>query len=158
MDTQKTNTGKKKILYLDMDGVVVDFESGIRKTDPETLKEFSGRIDEIPRIFSLMDPMEGAVEAVKTLSDKYDVFILSTAPWNNPSAWADKLEFVKRHFGDLLKKRLIISHRKDLCIGDFLVDDRDKNGASEFTGEWIRFGDETFPSWKEVVQYLLSKA
>jgi hypothetical protein len=29
--------------------------------------------------------------------------------------------------------------------GDFLVDDRPKNGADQFAGEWIHFGSEAFP-------------
>ena len=32
-------------------------------------------------------------------TDKYDVYILSSAPWKNPSAWSDKLEWVKKYLG-----------------------------------------------------------
>ena len=34
-----------------------------------------------------------ALEAVRKLNEKYDCYILSTAPWRNPSAWSDKVEF-----------------------------------------------------------------
>jgi 5'(3')-deoxyribonucleotidase len=68
---------------------------------------------------------------------------------------------VQKYFGDdkdsVFYKRLIISHRKDLNRGDFLVDDRTKNGAGEFEGELIQFGSERFPNWKAVVPYLLSR-
>ena len=57
----------------------------------------------------------------------------------------------------MFHKRLIISHRKELCQGDYLIDDRGKNGTSEFAGEWIEFGSEQFPNWESVLQYLLSK-
>ena len=147
----------KKILYLDMDGVLVDFVSGIRKYDPEALLPYADHPDEAPGIFSLMDPIPGAKEAVERLSEHFDVYILSTAPWMNPSAWTDKVVWVKEHYGDLLKKHIIISHRKDLLRGDFLVDDRPKHGASEFQGEWIQFGSEKFPSWDTVEKYLMSK-
>ena len=53
------------------------------------------------------------------------------------------------------QKRLILTHRKDLLIGDYLIDDRLKNGAGEFKGELIHFGTIKFPDWKTVLEYLL---
>ena len=40
----------------------------------------------------------GAIEAYEQLSQKYDTYILSSAPWDNPSAWSDKLVWVKKYF------------------------------------------------------------
>lgn len=59
---------QKKILYFDMDNVLVDFQSGIDRLSEETLKEYEGRLDEVPGIFSLMKPLPGAVEAVNLLA------------------------------------------------------------------------------------------
>ncbi len=145
----------KKSLFFDMDNVLVDFESGINKLDEATKKAYEGRLDEVPSIFSLMEPMPGAIEAVHKLAEVYDVFILSTAPWKNPSAWSDKVEWVTKYFDDVFHKRMIITHRKDLVEGDYLIDDRGKNGTSEFKGEWIEFGSERFPDWSTVLAYLL---
>ena len=145
-----------KRLFFDMDNVLVDFVSGIARLDAEIIKEFEGRLDEVPGIFALMDPMPGAAEAVRRLAEKYDVYILSTAPWNNPSAWADKVAWVTRYMDDVFHKRLILSHRKDLLRGDYLIDDRPKHGADSFDGEWIRFGSERFPDWDAVLEYLLA--
>jgi hypothetical protein len=39
-------------------------------------------------------------------------------------------------------------------MGDYLVDDRRFNGASEFEGEWICFGNTDFPDWKSVLKHL----
>ena len=75
-----------KTLYVDMDNVIVDFKTGIEKISENEKVKYEGRYDEVPRIFSLMDPMEGAIEAFNKLSSKYDTYILSTSPWNNPSA------------------------------------------------------------------------
>ena len=111
----------------------------------------------MPGIFSLMDPMPGAIEAVHELSKYYDMYILSTAPWKNLTAWSDKIEWLTKHFGDLFKKRVILTHCKHLCDGDYLVDDRAKNGASEFPGEWVQFGSERYPDWEEVTRYLISE-
>ena len=43
----------KRKLFFDMDGVLVDFQSGIDKLSDETKKEYEGRLDEVPGIFSL---------------------------------------------------------------------------------------------------------
>ena len=147
----------KKILYLDMDNVLVDFPSAFARVPEEILTEYGEDKDEIPGIFALMDPVPGAVEAFHALAEVFDVYILSTAPWENSSAWSDKLEWVKKHLGEKAWKRLILSHHKNLNQGDFLVDDRDKNGAGEFTGTLIKFvPNET--SWPELVKELIAQA
>lgn len=146
---------KKKILYVDMDNVLVDFQSGIDALSEDMRQTYAGRYDETPHIFARMHPQKGAVEAMERLKDRYDLYILSTAPWNNPTAWSDKLEWVKRYLGEVFYKRLILSHHKNLNDGDYLIDDRTKNGASDFKGELIRFGSERFPDWESILNYLL---
>ena len=145
----------KKILYFDMDNVVVNFQSGLDQLTEETLQEYAGQLDNVPGLFSLMDPLDGALEAYMTLSNRYDSYILSTAPWGNISAWSDKAAWVQEHLGDAAKKRLILSHNKHLNMSDYLIDDRTANGAGQFTGEHIHFGTEKFPNWNSVLKYLL---
>ena len=144
-----------KKLFFDMDGVLVDFQSGIDKLSEDVKKEYEGRLDEVPGIFGLMSPIPGAIDAVHKLQEKYDVYILSTAPWKNPSAWSDKVKWVTEHLDDVFHKRMVITHCKHLCEGDYLIDDRGKNGASDFKGEWIQFGSDRFADWKSVLSYLL---
>lgn len=146
---------EKKRLFFDMDGVLVDFQSGIDKLSEEVKREYEGRLDEVPGIFSLMDPMPGAIEAAHRLKEHYDCYILSSAPWKNPTAAGDKVAWVTRHLDDVFHKRMVITHCKHLCEGDFLIDDRGKNGTSEFKGEWIEFGSERFPDWNTVLDYLI---
>ena len=169
----------KKILYVDMDGVLVDFKSVYPKltaeqrakynpNDPEGKKDHEAPYDLIPNIFSIMDPINGAIAAYEKLSQVYETYILSTAPWKNPSAWSDKLEWVKRHLGHLdegkaeadrvVEKRLILSHHKNLNRGHYLIDDRPKaNGVPDFKGEFIHFGpkSEKYKDWDSVLNYLL---
>ena len=140
----------KKILYVDMDNVLVDFNSGISQLDNSVQREYSGRLDEVPGIFSLMSPMPNAISSFKELSELFDTYILSTAPWENPSAWSDKLLWVKNHIGKPAYKRLILSHHKNLNDGEYLIDDRTKNGADKFVGEHLHFGTERFPDWETV--------
>ena len=70
----------KKRLYVDMDGVLVNFVSALPHLSPEVQQEFDGRLDEVPDIFGLMEPMPGAIEAYHVLADLFDTYILSTAP------------------------------------------------------------------------------
>jgi len=66
----------KQRLYIDMDGVIVDFESALRKMDNATLEQYKGKLDEIPGLFDLMEPMPGAIEAVTELAKQFDTYIL----------------------------------------------------------------------------------
>lgn len=147
----------KKVLYIDMDNVLVDFSSGINRLDEETKRKYQGRLDEVPGIFSLMDPIERSVDSFIKLAQVFDTYILSTSPWENPSAWSDKLVWVKKYLGEYSYKRLILSHHKNLSIGDYLIDDRTENGVDEFMGEHIHFGSQKFPDWISVMSYLLPK-
>ena len=144
-----------KILYVDMDNVLVDFPSAFSRLSSDVIKKYGDDLDEVPGIFALMQPLDGAIDAYEKLSQNYDTYILSTAPWENPSAWSDKLIWVKRYLGNHAQKRLILPHNKHLNLGDYLIDDRTENGASEFKGEHIHFRTEKFPNWQSVISYLL---
>lgn len=154
----------KKILYIDMDNTLVDFSARLEGIHPALLKEYEGREDEIPGVFALMPPVPGALEAFRELSTLFDTYILSTAPWENPSAWQHKVEWVHLHLGRAegtpAYKRLILSHHKNLNRGDFLVDDRPHHrGADKFEGEVVHFGAEgKYRTWPEVVDYLRPRA
>jgi 5'(3')-deoxyribonucleotidase len=149
----------KKILYIDLDGVIVDFDSGVKKLSEVDKKRYAGRYKDVPGIFSTMEPMIDAIDAVKQLDNYFNIYILSAAPWNNPSAWGEKLEWVKKYFGDdessLLYKKIILTNNKHLNIGDILIDDWTKNGADMFQGELIIFGSERFPNWTAIIEYLI---
>lgn len=149
----------KKIVYVDMDNTIVDFKSGIKRLSKSDTKVYKDRYDEHPYIFTLMDPIKDSLESVEKLNKQYDLYILSTAPWDNPNAWKQKRDWIGKYFGDKKKdvfyKKVILTHNKNLNKGDYLIDDRPHNGAENFEGEWIRFGSKNFPDWKSVTKYLL---
>ena len=93
-------------------------------------------------------------------SGQYELFILTTAPWDNPSAWMHKRLWVERYFGELFYKKVIITHRKDLLNGDYLIDDRIANGAGNFKGTHLHFGWDyvndkfnKYPNWEAILDY-----
>ncbi|MBT5530783.1 MAG: hypothetical protein HOK35_16625 [Cytophagia bacterium] len=138
-----------------MDNVLVDFQSGIDQYTADVLLEYEDRFDEIPGIFAKMIPLPDAIDAYHELAQLFDTYILSTAPWENPSAWSDKLEWVKKYLGVVAWKRLILSHHKNLNSGAFLIDDRVQNGASDFPGEHLHFGPKRkYPTWVSVLEFL----
>ncbi|MFN8184930.1 MAG: hypothetical protein U0R23_10955 [Candidatus Nanopelagicales bacterium] len=152
-----------KTLYIDMDNTLVDFAAHLENIAPDVRAKYQGREDEMPGVFALMPPVPGALDAFRTLSQHFDTYILSTAPWLNPSAWQHKVEWVQLHLGidpgTPAYKRLILSHHKNLNRGDFLVDDRPrKNGTDGFEGEVIAFGSKDFPDWPTVTDYLMQRA
>ena len=146
----------RKIIYIDLDGVIADFDKARWEHPLCNQTPFKGRPDRIPNIYRDLEPIEGALDAVNQLLDneRLDIYILSTAPWDNPDAWTHKRLWVEKYFGKKIRKRLILCHHKHLLIGDYLIDDRRFNGASEFTGQWIHFGNEQFPNWKMVLEFV----
>lgn len=157
----------KKILYIDMDGVLVDFKNEIDlhfKFQPALKKEFYHNPDEIKGIFLNPKPIEGSIFSVNRLeeSGKFDLYIATSATWGNVESAMHKRIWIEKHFGNLFKKKMMITHRKDLLIGDYLIDDREANGAKYFSGELLPFGwsyEEKkwnkFPTWESILDYLL---
>ena len=134
---------KKKIVYFDMDNTLVNFQSAIDQLPTQVKESYKGELDNVPGIFSKMKPINEMVHLFNQMAadERYDVYILSTSPWDNPTAASDKVAWVKKYLPLYGYKRLILSHNKHLNIGDYLIDDRTTNGAGELLKriEWIDY-------------------
>jgi len=159
---------RKEIVYIDMDGVLVNFDYAIKdffNKYPHLKERYKDNPDHIQGLFRNPPPIEGAIEAVNKLAEsgKYELFIATSAPWGNPMSAMDKRFWIEEHFGNLFHKKMFVTHRKDLLMGDYLIDDRVKNGAGEFSGELLRFGYDwennnkpnEYPTWESILDYLL---
>ena len=139
----------KKVIFVDMDGVIVDF-MGYVESHGLPIEDVDKKVD-----FAKLEPIIGAIESTrKLITLGYDVFIATTAPWDNIKAFSDKRRWIGEHLPEM-RKKLIITHRKDMLIGDYLIDDRLKNGVSNFKGMHLHFG-KTYPDWDSVLSYFSS--
>lgn len=77
-----------------------------------------------PEFYRDLDPVEGALYGVKKLlSDGHDVIIATAVPKCAGIAYHGKLEWIRRVMPFFPLENFIAIHRKDLLIGDVLLDD-----------------------------------
>jgi 5'-nucleotidase len=147
-----TEVKNKFTIFIDMDGVLCNFN----KAKEQLPKEQQGRPD-LHVDFSKLEPMPGAIDTVQQFIDwGHDVFIATTPPWNNPDAWGQKRDWVEKHLPQL-KRKMFLTHRKDLLMGDILIDDTTYRGQLDFKGQFIHFGKQV--NWKFIIEmfYTLNK-
>ncbi|MFK8163141.1 MAG: hypothetical protein AB8H12_11815 [Lewinella sp.] len=144
---------KKKIIYVDMDGVLCDFVAA----HAEALAANPGILYPQSQygFFRNLRPMPGAIAAMAALQHHpaLEVYILTAPSIPNPLCYSEKREWVETHLGMEMVRRLIISPNKGLSKGDFLIDDHTKGrGQDMFEGRLIHFGSVEFPGWEEVLR------
>jgi len=136
----------KKTIAIDMDGVLADIEIqfmdwyeseyGIRVPVEERLgvPEPDGFPDQnaikryvyTPGFFRTIPLMEGAVEAVRTLMEDYEVFIVSAA-MEFPQCLSEKMEWLQEYFPFISWKNIIFCGDKRMIATDYMIDDHCKN-------------------------------
>jgi 5'(3')-deoxyribonucleotidase len=145
-----------------MDGVLADFERAAKHVrHMKGIGPYRSNDDKdidlalVEGFFRLLPPVPGAIEAYNKLRVKYDTYILSSPPHENPSAWKEKSQWVREHLPEA-EEDLILCRHKNLLKGDYLIDDRLKRGVMEFEGEHLHFGEgKDFGNWQQVLGYLL---
>jgi 5'-nucleotidase len=145
---------KLKLILVDMDGVLANFEEGF-------LIEWKNNYPELPYIpiqarrsflsivegiyfkkgFVLgLEPFEGAIEALKTMrSEGHEVKICTTPLSGNKYSVEEKTAWVEKHLGKEWLKNLISIKDKSLVEGDYLIDDK-----PEITTTSI-------PKWEQII-------
>lgn len=141
-----------KRVYIDMDDTLCDFMGPFRSGDFK-LKYPQSKVG----FFLDLQPLDYAIEGVKELQTKYDVWILTRPSIKNTHCYTEKAEWIKKYFGEDMLNKLILCPDKSLVKGDYLIDDDVKHGQPEFEGEWLHFGTEKFRNWKVVIEYLINK-
>ena len=143
-------------IYIDMDGVLCDFEGAVARDkmaypDIEYPQSREG-------FYRALKPISGAVEAMNILlqTKGVDAYILTAPSLYNPLSYTEKRLWVEDHLGFEWVKRLIISPDKSLLRGDVLIDDHDKGrGQDAFKGRLICFGRTPFQNWSSVIEDLI---
>jgi|TARA_B100000497_G_C7601228_1_gene361241 5'-nucleotidase len=126
-------------IFIDMDGVLADFQKAADLI-PDSASDYDKKHPDEVLDFSTFEVIPGAKEAVDKLIDMgHDLFIASTPPWNNKAAWGQKGAWIEEHF-PALKRKVFLTHRKDLLDGDILIDDTTYRGQLDFKGTFIQFG------------------
>ena len=133
-----------------MDGVIANFkkaaDEGGWKHRPDKNVDYRN-----------LEIMPGANEALMKLNEDFDIFIASTPPWARPDMWGAKREWLEEHFPWLTRK-LILTHRKDLLIGDILIDDSRWRGQPDFQGDWLWFGtSQRCLDWPSTIELIYKR-
>jgi 5'-nucleotidase len=89
-----------------------------------------------PELYRDLDPVDGAISGISQLiSDGHDVIIATAAPPSAGVSYAGKLEWLRRNMGFFNLKNFIAIARKDLLMGDILLDDGEHN-----IDPWVKSG------------------
>ena len=59
-----------KIIYIDLDGVVADFDKGKKEHPLGNVTPYIGRPDKIPGVYETLDPITNSIESVNKLLNK----------------------------------------------------------------------------------------
>jgi 5'-nucleotidase len=158
-------TSDSKIILIDMDDVLADYERGFlqiwKERHPQEFyvsieqrtifsmeKQYparlNGKIREIidgPGFYRSLPQIKGGIEAVLEMSKNHEVFICTAPRIGSSSCIPEKYEWIKSSpLGADWLKRLIITWDKTLVKGDFLIDDNpNPSGAMLPTWEHVIF-------------------
>ncbi|AFK03911.1 5'(3')-deoxyribonucleotidase [Emticicia oligotrophica DSM 17448] len=110
-----------------------------------------------PGFFRDMEVMPDAIEVVKKLHDRFEVFIVSAAT-EFPNSLKEKIEWLEEHFPFISWKNVVLCGDKTIISADYLIDDHEKN-LKPFKGKALMFNAthnqlltdyDRFYNWKEI--------
>ena len=116
-------------VFIDMDGVLADFAAGYEASFGARPCVLNDCVDwslvaSAPGWYASLPPMEGMRELWSGLAE-FSPIILSGCPPKVPESAADKRKWVRKHLGEGIEVRCVLSKEKALHCrpGDVLVDD-----------------------------------
>jgi len=148
------DTRRLKRIYIDMDGVLCDFDSAYKK-DLEINPKQSYPQSQFGFFLKLL-PLNGAIESVNVLKKDFDVWILTRPSVHNINCYSEKALWIRNYLGFEMQEKTILCTDKSLLKGDFLIDDQTEHGQTDFEGKLIQFGTGDFNSWSKVLSYFQS--
>ena len=177
----------KKLLIVDMDEVLASYtlkviltlkaENGIeidlnsvkgkflsQSLDPE-LTEIVSSYPYRKGFFRNLDVIPGSQQALKSLSEFYEI-VIASACMQHPNSLNDKLAWLHEHFSFIPYQNIIFCGNKKSIYGDYLVDDHPKHLES-FKGSPLLFEAfhninesrfSRFKTWTELEAFLMTTA
>jgi len=137
----------KQIVFVDMDGVLADFDGAISKAMVDPPEMF------VPGFYKNLKVMPGAYRGIAELLslEHISLYVGSKPTTGNLFSTIEKYEWIAVNFPRLLK-RIVLVCDKSLLRGDFLIDDDKDRWAHKFKGEFIHFDRlNSANSWKNIV-------
>lgn len=144
---------ERPILFIALDDTLSDNKNGWRKCSEEQLQTYEGRMSDAPGFFEALEPLSSSVKAFYKLTETYDVYVVSSVPPTNPLALTEKRKWVQRWLGVPAFNRFIVTNQKHLLYGDYLIDAHPSEGASDFMGTFLRFGEDPYKTWDDVLEF-----
>lgn len=90
-----------------------------------------------PDFFRDLTPFDGAIDAIKQLSETYDIFFV-TAAMEYPASFTAKYEWLKKHFPFIHELNFVFCGDKSIINADYLIDDTPKH-LDTFDGQGLLF-------------------
>ena len=114
--------------------------------------------------FADLPVIENAVEVIRELNDKYEIFV-TTAAMPFPNSFIEKQEWLLKHLDFIPVEQHVFCGHKRIINADYMIDDKSFN-FDNFVGEGLLFtschnvyekenGFKRVNNWLEVKDYLL---
>lgn len=145
---RSTGSGGRKRLLCDLDSIIVDLQTtwlaeynathndtlaveDILTWDTHLYAKAGHAVYEIlrrPGIFRDLAPLPGAIAAVATLNENYDLRVVTAATF--PTNYTEKVDWCTEHLPFLKQKQIVFAHDKDWLEADVLIDDGPHNAMA----------------------------
>jgi 5'(3')-deoxyribonucleotidase len=102
----------------------------------ERLPQLKGLISE-QDFFADLDVMPDSQEVIRSLMERYEVFI-SSAAMEVPTSFAAKFDWLKMHFGFIPPSHIVFCGDKSILSADYMIDDNARH-FERFHGEGILY-------------------